>query len=466
LQDRDRLVDAERDPIRVLHVVSESKEFNQSLVDVIPKAKIKAINYSNLDLDSVRDQKFDCVIFDHPTDRNVVNIATQIRLELDIPTIICTSQSFKKRFDGYEKMSVDAILPVDVSDEVLMDRILQSVVENRRHKNRVLELEILKVLNWRGNMDETMRRIIEIIRHYVDVEAVGIRLQDGLDYPYYSFDGFADEHILKENHLCAKNRDGGILVDSEGKPILECMCGNILMGRFDPEKPFFTEGGSFWTNSTSKFIGSTTEKDRLTRTRDVCYLEGYESMALVPIRFEGDILGLIQLNDKGENRYNKEFIVHMEKIAQSIGIVIGGATEHKKLNETMVRYHSIFESIQNPVTIIDVDDFTIISSNEATHYWALHHGAKLTSDTCHSLFGGYRMPCEIYGESCPLLNMMEKEEGATNITVRLDGKGERVYLEESANPIKNEKGTITGAVLIVRDITERKLAEQNLIRFL
>ncbi len=131
-----------------------------------------------------------------------------------------------------------------------------------------------------------------------------------------------------------------------------------------------------------------------------------------------------------------------------------------------MRYHSIFESIQNPVTIIDVDDFTIISSNEATHYWALHHGAKLTSDTCHSLFGGYRMPCEIYGESCPLLNMMEKEEGATNITVRLDGKGERVYLEESANPIKNEKGTITGAVLIVRDITERKLAEQNLIRFL
>jgi PAS domain-containing protein len=244
------------------------------------------------------------------------------------------------------------------------------------------------------------------------------------------------------------------------------MCGNILMGRFDPEKPYFTEGGSFWTNSTSSFLGSTTEEDRLTRTRNVCNLEGYESMALIPIRFEGDILGLIQLNDKQKNRFNKEFITHMEKVAQSIGIVIGGATQHKKFQETMIRHTAIFESIQDPVLIIDVDDFTIISSNEATHHWALRHGAKLTSDTCHGLLAGNRMPCELYGESCPLLSMMEKETGTTSITVRLDGNGERIYLEESANPIRDEKRNITGAVLMVRDITDKQLAEKNLIRFL
>jgi len=457
---------SERGLIRVLHVVSEGNDLNQSLEEVIPNAEIKAVYYGNLDLDSIKKEKFDCVIFDHPASRNVVNIATQIRQELDIPTIICTSQSFKKRFDGYERMSVDAILPVNVGNEVLMDRVLQSIVENRTHKHRVLELEILKILNWRGNMDETMQRIIESIRNYVNIEAVGLRLQDGPDYPYYSFDGFTDDHILKENHICAKNRDGGFLVDSEGKPILECMCGNILMGRFDPEKPFFTEGGSFWTNSTSNFLGSTSEKDRLTKTRNVCNLEGYESMALIPIRFEGNILGLIQLNDKSKNRFNIEFVTHMEKVAQSIGIVIGGATEHRKLQDTMVRNNAIFESIQDPVTIIDVDDFTIVSSNEATHNWALRHGAKLTSDTCHGLFAGNRMPCELYGESCPLLNMMEQEKGTISVTVRLDGKGERIYLEESVNPIKDEKGNITGAVLVVRDISEKQIAEQNLVRFL
>ena len=457
---------SERGLIRVLHVVSEGNDLNQSLEEVNPNAEIKAVYYGNLDLDSIKKEKFDCVIFDHPASRNVVNIATQIRQELDIPTIICTSQSFKKRFDGYERMSVDAILPVDVGNDVLMDRVLQSIVENRTHKHRVLELEILKILNWRGNMDETMRRIIESIRNYVDIEAVGLRLQDGPDYPYYSFDGFTDDHILKENHICAKNRDGGFLVDSEGKPILECMCGNILMGRFDPEKPFFTEGGSFWTKSISNFLGSTSEKDRLTKTRNVCNLEGYESMALIPIRFEGNILGLIQLNDKSKNRFNIEFVTHMEKVAQSIGIVIGGATEHKKLQDTMVRNNAIFESIQDPVTIIDVDDFTIVSSNEATHHWALRHEAKLTSDTCHVLFAGNKMPCEFYGESCPLLNMMEQEKGTISITVRLDGKGERIYLEESANPIKDEKGNITGAVLVVREISEKQIAEQNLVRFL
>ena len=38
--------------------------------------------------------------------------------------------------------------------------------------------------------------------------------------------------------------------DGVGNPILECMCGNVICRRFDPSKPFFTDYGSFWTNST------------------------------------------------------------------------------------------------------------------------------------------------------------------------------------------------------------------------
>jgi hypothetical protein len=28
--------------------------------------------------------------------------------------------------------------------------------------------------------------------------------------------------------------------DLDGNPVLECMCGNVLCGRFDPALPFFT----------------------------------------------------------------------------------------------------------------------------------------------------------------------------------------------------------------------------------
>ena len=52
------------------------------------------------------------------------------------------------------------------------------------------------------------------------------------------------------------------------------MCGNVICGRFDPSKPFFTAQGSFWTNCTTELLASTTEADRQGRTRNHCNGQG------------------------------------------------------------------------------------------------------------------------------------------------------------------------------------------------
>ena len=75
------------------------------------------------------------------------------------------------------------------------------------------------------------------------------------------------------------------------------MCGNVLRGRTDPNLPFFTERGSFWSNCTSELLATTTEAERQTRTRNRCNEEGYESVALVPLRASGETFGLLQFND-------------------------------------------------------------------------------------------------------------------------------------------------------------------------
>ena len=55
-----------------------------------------------------------------------------------------------------------------------------------------------------------------------------------------------------ESRLCARDKEGRPILDSIGDPVLECMCGNVICGRFDPSKPFFTAKGSFWSNSTTE----------------------------------------------------------------------------------------------------------------------------------------------------------------------------------------------------------------------
>ena len=74
---------------------------------------------------------------------------------------------------------------------------------------------------------------------------MGIRLREEHDYPYYETRGFPKEFVLLENRLCACDKDGRPILDSAGNPILDCMCGNVICGRFDPSKPFFTKAREF-----------------------------------------------------------------------------------------------------------------------------------------------------------------------------------------------------------------------------
>lgn len=158
-------------------------------------------------------------------------------------------------------------------------------------------------------------------------QSVGIRLENNGDYPYYVYEGFPDFFILKENSICAKDDEGNYILDENGSPFLECMCGDVLKGRFDPKLPYFTEKGSFWTNSTTRLLDTTTEKDRLDRTRNMCHYSGYESVALIPMQADNRTLGLIQMNDPRENMFTPKMIEKCESIADRVGAVVVNALE-------------------------------------------------------------------------------------------------------------------------------------------
>jgi len=201
-----------------------------------------------------------------------------------------------------------------------------------------LETLILERLNKSDDQEETIRDIILLIKTYTKFNAIGIRLKDGDDYPYYMTKGFSSEFIKSESSLCARDKSGNFVLDKSGNPFLECLCGNVIKGRIDPNLPFFTERGSFWTNSTSKFIATTTEKERQTHTRDKCNIDGYESVALIPLHSDEKVVGLMQLNDKRENMLNYNTIRILEGLAASIGTALSRKKAIKTLELSEQRY--------------------------------------------------------------------------------------------------------------------------------
>ncbi len=176
-------------------------------------------------------------------------------------------------------------------------------------------------------------------------EAVGVRLHEGGDYPYYEAKGFPKEFVLMENSLCARDKAGRLISDETGNPVIECMCGNVIRGRFDPSKPFFTANGSFWTNNTTELLRSTTEADRQSRTRNRCNGEGYESVALVPLRLGEQRLGLLQLNDRRKGVFSAETIASWERLADYLAVALAKFRTEEALQSSEHRYRSLFDNM-------------------------------------------------------------------------------------------------------------------------
>jgi PAS domain S-box-containing protein len=258
-----------------------------------------------------------------------------------------------------------------VSNVYLVDRRkviqcnIRDITERRiAESEREIVTEILRLISQKDDRHELMRAVTALLQDWSGCEAVGVRLHEGDDFPYFETRGFPPEFVLAENRLCAVDVQGELERDSDGNPILECMCGNVIAGRFDPALPFFTETGSFWTNSTTELLAGTTEADRQGRTRNRCNRQGYESVALVPLRAAGRTFGLLQFNDRPRGRFNLRTIQFLQRLADSlaVGLAQREAAEERRAGEEKLR--AIFESAPDSIMLVDARTGEIIEFND------------------------------------------------------------------------------------------------------
>jgi PAS domain S-box-containing protein len=285
-----------------------------------------------------------------------------------------------------------------------------------------------------------------------------VRLKEGEDFPYYETSGFSQEFVLAENSLCAFDQAGEMVRVNVGHPAFACMCGNILSGRFDPSKPFFTRRGSFWSSCTTELLASTTDAERQATTRNRCNGEGYESVALVPLLSHGETFGLFQFNDRRRGRFTAEKIAQYEDLVAYVAIALA----KMKVDEALL------ESSQfNRQVINSAEEGIIVYGRDMRYQIWNPYMEKLSGKKASEVIGKH--PLEIF----PFLRETEVIE---NIRMALSGKtlasvdfayqspltGLKGWMSDTCVPLRNTKGKINGVLGTVLDITERKQAEEEL----
>ena len=247
----------------------------------------------------------------------------------------CAAIPLRDGLEGYIVMA-DLPLPEKSQEYVeivskMTDPFVLALKEKEYSAEHQIMIEFLRIANIAAGTHELVKETVNFFQKQSGCEAIGIRLKNGDDYPYYETRGFPPEHVLLENKLCARDQASCIIRDFKGDPVIECMCGNIVCGRFNPEKKFFTQKGSFWTNDTTQLLKSTIEADRQANTRNRCNGEGYESVALLALRIGDNRLGLLQLNDKRKNMFTLANIQTWERIADHLALALSKAIAEERL---------------------------------------------------------------------------------------------------------------------------------------
>ncbi|MEI6520894.1 MAG: response regulator [bacterium] len=196
-------------------------------------------------------------------------------------------------------------------------------------KYREMEWEIMSILNESVNMQDSIQHILGILKTRTGLDVVGIRLQDGDDFPYIVQQGFSEDFLIKENSLIERSMDGGVCHDKDGNINLECTCGMVISNKTDSNNPYLTRGGSFWTNDSFPLLDLPADQDLRLHPRNECIHQGYSSVALVPIKTKNKIIGLIHLNDRHKGCFTLDMIERLEIIASRFG----NAFERKQAEE-------------------------------------------------------------------------------------------------------------------------------------
>jgi len=168
---------------------------------------------------------------------------------------------------------------------------------------------------------------VQQIKNYAQCKAVGIRLRDDAGLiPYQAYDGFSRQFYESESPLSLHND--------------QCMCIEVVKGRSDPSKPYFTAFGSFYINGTTRFL-ATVPPEELGRTRNVCNAQGYESVALIPITIDQTISGLIHVADCRENMFPLRVVEVLEQVAMRLGLALQRLHMQSRLSKTVEVLHEL-----------------------------------------------------------------------------------------------------------------------------
>ncbi|MFQ6055327.1 MAG: PAS domain S-box protein [Methanosarcinales archaeon] len=276
------------------------------------------------------------------------------------------------------------------------------------------------------NIEIFLSRALYPILDYTKCESGGIRLYDKETdtIPFKVFKGYSKNFYEDENTLKAD----------------ECMCGAVYRGIKD----------HFYVNNISEFINSSD------KTRDRCMHEGYEAVAIVPIKYENINFGVLHLATyKTGEVFNSKNIETLKNICNYLALGIKFRKSADALTKSEAKYRLLFEENNDAIIIANIETRAFVAANrqaqEMTGY-SLDELLKLGVEDIHP-----KEDLEWIVEE--FKKQARREVMVTHECPILRKDGGIVYADIKATASEWEGQKVL--IGVFRDITERMKAEEE-----
>ncbi|HEY6011185.1 MAG TPA: PAS domain S-box protein [Nitrospirota bacterium] len=308
------------------------------------------------------------------------------------------------------------------------------ITERKEHERRTeVTNALLKLLARKSNRSEYLGAAIDLIRIWSGCRHAGLRIADKSgNIPYESCAGFTPEFLEAESMLSV-HRD-------------HCACTRVVSGMPEPQDlPAMTPDGSFFSNNMGQYVAGLTEEQKA-KFRGMCVQCGFTSVAVIPVRYGGRVLGAIHFADEREGAVplkNVEFLEYM-------AFIIGEVIYRFEIEEERSRLASAVQSVAEGVVVADRRGI-VQYANPAFERITGYAREDIVGRDLHVLDSGKQDERFYAGMRGALAR-----DGVWNGQLINRKKDGTLYYEEcTMSPIRDAAGEIVNYVSVKRDITEK-----------
>jgi two-component system NtrC family sensor kinase len=178
-----------------------------------------------------------------------------------------------------------------------------------------------------------LREVSELLLAFSGCDAIEVRLNDGGLHYCWEAAIRPKKSVRFDLARWLRTESGRVIPASDAGTDLERLCKDVALRRFNPESPFFTDNGSFWTGDAWEPMIAAKAGEQPADSEPWCVGGHYRSLAVIRFFVDEKTIGLLHIKGERPNSFIEEEVEFYEGIAQTLGLAVADRRAEAALRE-------------------------------------------------------------------------------------------------------------------------------------